>query len=109
VEGEFLNIQFIDRERVDKVIQDDNLVVVWFSVPNCPPCKMIEPFMEEASEIFERVRFYRLDVEKFPDAADNFEVTNVPTLVFFKKGKEIRRLDAITGKKEVFDAIRELY
>ncbi len=103
-----MSIEFIDGKDISEVIRQDDLAVLWFSVPTCPPCKFIEPFMEEASGSFRTVRFYRVDIERFPEAANDFSVTNVPTLVFFRKGQEVKRLDAITGKKEIFDAIKEL-
>ncbi len=103
-----MSIEFIDGKKVSEVIEQDELTVLWFSVPDCPPCKFIEPFMEEASKSFNMVRFYRVEVEKFPDVAGKFNVTNAPTLLFFRRGRELKRLDAITGKKEIFDAIRKL-
>lgn len=39
-----------------------------------------------------KVAFHKVDVDVFPEAAQNFEIAAMPTFVFFNKGQEVGRV-----------------
>lgn len=85
-------------------------VVLWFSIPGCPPCRLVETFMEELSEEFKDIRVIHVHAEKWEDLVDKFDILNVPTLVYLKDGKELTRQNLIRTKEEVllkFEELRE--
>ena len=72
----------------------------------CGPCKMMAPVMEELSKDFEgRATVGKVDVENIAQAGNAFRVTAVPTLIFFKDGKEVARE---VGFKSKADLTRKL-
>ena len=86
-----------DMERIKK-----GKAIVWFSVPTCPPCKMIEPFMFSAYQrLKDNAIFLRVNVEENRKIADRFDVINVPTVILFENGVEVGRFDAIRSGKEL--------
>jgi thioredoxin 1 len=85
------------------------LVLVDFSASWCPPCRMLAPIIEEVSKaVAGRAKVVALDVDESGDTAPRFNVLNVPTLIFFKNGKEIRRLVGVTPKEKIIEQIDEL-
>jgi len=84
-------------------------VVLWFSIPGCPPCKLVESFMEELSKEFKDIQTIHVDAEKWGELVDRFEVLNVPTFVYLKDGKVLARQNLIRSKEEVLLKLEELH
>lgn len=53
----------------------------------CPPCKAIKPFYEELSDKYTDVAFGKIDIDDNQDAAMEYQITSVPTFIFFN-GKD---------------------
>jgi thioredoxin 1 len=49
----------------------------------CPPCKAIKPIYEELSSKYSDIAFGKIDVDDNSDAALEFNISSVPTFVFF--------------------------
>lgn len=93
----------------EKVEQAGNPVLVDFSATWCPPCKMLHPVIERiALEYDGRLDVYGVDIDQSPDLGQKFGISGVPTMIFFKDGKEVNKLvgfrDYDALKREV-DAI----
>lgn len=59
--------------------------------PRCPPCKVIKPVYEEMATKYTDVAFGKVDVDENSDAAVEFEISAVPTFVFFDGEEPIER------------------
>jgi thioredoxin 1 len=68
----------------------------------CPPCKMIKPIFEGlATKYAGNVAFGKIDVDDNSDAALEFNITSVPTFVFFDGEVIVERFSgADQGKLE---------
>lgn len=82
--------------------------VLWFSIPGCPPCRLVEGFMEELSEEFREIAIIHVNAERWSELVEGFGILNVPTLVYLKDGKEVARQNLIRGKEEVIIKLEEL-
>lgn len=83
-----------------EVINSDIPVVVDFWAAWCGPCKMLGPIFEEVSEDFEgKIKFGKLSTEEYPEVAGQYGVMSIPTMVFFKDGKEIDRIVGAMSKE----------
>jgi len=84
-------------------------VLVDFSAGWCPPCKMLAPIIHEvAGEVADRAKVGTLDVDDSRNTASRFNVLNVPTMIFFKDGKEVARIVGIAQKKKIVEQIDSL-
>ena len=62
------------------------LVLVDFWAPWCGPCKMIAPVLEELdSEIGDKVKIVKVDVDENQETAGKFGVMSIPTLLVLKR------------------------
>jgi len=93
-EGRIANIQ--SKEEFDILVAGSNLFVAHFWAPWATQC---EP-MDEAMKILadderdlKNVNFARVEAEEMADISMGFEVAAVPTFLFFKSGKLLKRIE----------------
>ncbi|WP_048147736.1 thioredoxin family protein [Palaeococcus ferrophilus] len=91
-----------------KVDFEKGKAVLWFSIPGCPPCRLVENFMKEVSEEFPEIKVIHVNAEEWSDLVNRFDVLNVPTLVYLKDGKEVARQNLIRNREEVLLRLEEL-
>jgi len=66
-------------------------VVIDFWAPWCGPCKMMGPQFEEASKNVPGTTFAKVNVDENGDLSGSLGIRGIPTVVFFKDGKEVAR------------------
>ncbi|KAH0623648.1 hypothetical protein JD844_006630 [Phrynosoma platyrhinos] len=69
------------------------LVVVHFWAPWAPQCVQMNTVMAELAKEHPRVTFVKLEAEAVPEVSEKYEITSVPTFLFFKNSQKIDRLD----------------
>ncbi len=67
-------------------------VVIDFWATWCGPCKHIAPIVEELAEEYEgKVLIGKYDVDENDELPVEFNIRNIPTLLFFKNGDLVDR------------------
>lgn len=75
------------------------LSVVCFGELNDSTCRKVVKRVEKAADALpEWIRVGRCDVEKCPKLAERFRITNLPTTVIIKRGREVERMVGIRHK-----------
>ena len=70
-----------------EVLSAQGPVLVDFWAEWCPPCKAMDPILEELSEeLAGRVKIVKLDVEENPATVVRYNVRAMPTMIVFKDG-----------------------
>ena len=92
----------------DREMREAPAAIVGFCSPGCPDVDRLAPVMEELAREYEgRVKFAVLDVCENIDTPVELGVLGIPTLVFFKDGREVSRSFGPVKKRRVIDAIRK--
>ncbi len=83
-------------------------VIVDFFATWCGPCKMLSPVLENISNKFgDNLKIIKIDIDKYPDIADKYEVMSVPTLMFFVNGNLVRRETGFISEEQISDMINK--
>ncbi len=91
----------------NEILDSEIPVLVDFHADWCGPCKILAPILKQVKdEIGESVRIVKIDVDKNPSIASKFQVRGVPTMLLFKKGKQLWRQSGVLQKDEIVKIIR---
>ncbi|MBN8857456.1 MAG: thioredoxin [Sphingobacteriales bacterium] len=92
----------------NEMIQSSKPVLVDFSAEWCGPCKMMAPILKDVKkEIGETAAIIKVDVDKNPVAAQQFQIQGVPTLILFKEGKLLWRQSGVVPKAGLVEVIKK--
>ena len=92
----------------NEIIQSDKPVLVDFFAEWCGPCKMMAPILKDVKqELGESVTIIKVDVDKSPQAASEYQVQGVPTLILFKNGKTLWRQSGVVSKSGLTGVIKK--
>ncbi|MCI1856754.1 MAG: thioredoxin [Sporolactobacillus sp.] len=84
------------------------LVLTDFWATWCGPCKMMAPVLEEVdSELADKLKIVKLDVDENQATASKYGVMSIPTMFLFKDGKIVDRIVGFTPKEALVDRIKE--
>jgi len=93
----------------NEVIKNEKTILVDFWSPNCSPCLVIAPVIEELAKEFEgRAAVGRLNIMENPEIAKQYKIVGVPTLIIFKNGKPAERATGLRPKQIIVDKLNSL-
>jgi thioredoxin-like negative regulator of GroEL len=72
--------------------------ILYFSAPWCMPCKRFKPIMEQVGQSIP-VRF--VNVDESPQLATQYNIRNVPTLVYLKNGQEVDKSIGVLTESQI--------
>ena len=84
-------IQSIKEDSFEKEVVNSELpVLIDFWAEWCGPCKEMNPILEEvSSEMEEKIKVLKINIDETPNIPNKYGVQSIPTLIIFKKGEAI--------------------
>ena len=92
----------------DKTIKKGITMVDFWAVW-CGPCRRQGPIVEEiANEVGKKYKIGKLDVDNNKVSSNAYNVRNIPTLIIFKDGKEVKRLVGLQDKQTLLNELNAI-
>lgn len=85
----------------------DKPAVIDFYATWCGPCKAMTPVLEELSQEYADVDFYKLDVDQENEIAAAFGIRSVPTFLFIPKEGRPQMAAGLMPKSEFSNVIKQ--
>ena len=79
------------KDGFDKALSQGKLMMVDFWADWCGPCRMLGPVIEQLAGRYPDVVVGKVNVDDEQELALRYGVMSIPTVIFFKDGKEIDR------------------
>lgn len=90
-----------------ELIQSEKPVLVDFFAEWCGPCKMMAPILKEVKEhLGDAVTIVKVDVDKNPAAASQFQIQGVPTLMIFQEGRVKWRQSGVVPARQLESVLK---
>ena len=84
-------------------------VIVDFWGTNCAPCRQLTPILEKATVAANgAVRLVKMNVEEYPEIAQQLHITSVPTVMIFSKGQPVDGFVGAAGESQVKEMFTRL-
>ncbi|TKI86515.1 thioredoxin family protein [Bacillus mycoides] len=83
-------------DQLENDISNNKEKVIYFYQTTCFHCKLVSPIIVPMAEDM-NINMQVIDLETYKEGWDKFKITGTPTVVHYKKGKEI---DRIEGEQE---------
>jgi thioredoxin 1 len=75
-------------QKFQELIQSERPVLIDFFATWCQPCKVQSSVLNSVKkQVGENARIVKIDIDKFPMIANEYQVRGVPTLAIFRNGQ----------------------
>ncbi len=88
-------IQVVNMDDFNKEVmqEKDKLVLVDFWAVWCAPCQYLNPVIAELAEEFkDKLKVVKVNVDEASDIASTYGIMSIPTVMFFKEGKQVKTM-----------------
>jgi thioredoxin 1 len=95
-------IDVSDQDFAEKILNEPQLVLVNFAIDNSGACQIQDPeFAAVSKEFTGRVMFARLNTDNNSETISEWKIEGIPTIIFFKGGREINRINGIIMRERL--------
>jgi thioredoxin 1 len=94
----------------DSTVKSSPKLIVDCWAPWCGPCRMLAPTFEALAKDYNgKVAFGKLDTDESPKTAMTMSIHSIPTLMFFKDGRQVERLVGARPRSDIEAVIKKLF
>jgi len=93
----------------DLLSGSDLPVLVDFYATWCGPCQMMVPILDKVNnQLKGRLQVVKIDTDKYPQLASQYEIHALPTLVLFKNGQLVERIEGVVPAEQLIQRLQVL-
>ncbi len=82
-------------------------ILVDFYAPWCGPCQMMAKVLEQVgSQLHDHLQIVKINTDNYPDLAAQYHVYALPTLVLFKQGQAVDRIEGLVRPEQLMQRLQ---
>lgn len=86
-------------EDYKKAVKGNEAVIVKFYADWCPGCSIFNDFIPPIMDEYRYIKWFELNRDEVPSAADENDIDGIPDLLIFRKGAATARLGTHNADK----------
>lgn len=91
----------------DLLSGSDVPVLVDFYATWCGPCQMMAPILDKVNaQLKGRLQVVKIDSDKYPQLASQYQIHALPTLVLFKNGQPVDRIEGVLPAEQIIQRLQ---
>ena len=89
----------------ENVLDCQKIILLDFFASWCGPCKMLSPILEQIAKERDDIDVVKIDIDKEPELAMEYNVMSVPSLFVIKNGKIINQATGALPKNRILELL----
>jgi len=92
-----------------EVLESKVPVVADFYANWCGPCRRMPPILSEVeTKMGDQVKIVKINVDSEPELSEEYSISSIPTLLYFKNGNVVQFRSGISSVDEIIGQLRAL-
>jgi thioredoxin len=92
----------------DAISSSDQPILVDFYATWCGPCQMMAKILEQVNvQLNGQIRVLKIDTDRYPQIASQHQIQALPTLVLFKDGRAVDRIEGVLQAEQLVTRLRQ--
>jgi thioredoxin len=84
-------------------------LLVDFYAPWCGPCQMMAKILEQVSaQMKPQLKVVKINTDNYPALATQYQIHALPTLVLFKHGEPVERIEGVVPADRLIQRLKAL-
>lgn len=100
-------IKELTQKEFDEMDRSAPMLVEFYS-KTCGPCKMLSFVLKDIDKTMPDFAIYQIDFDENIELKERLGVAGFPTMIFFKNGEEVERMEGLKQKPAIAKAIESL-
>jgi len=93
----------------DLLAQSEKPVLVDFYATWCGPCHMMAKILEQVNaQMSDRLQIVKIDSDKYPLLASQYSIEALPTLLLFKNGQPVDKIEGVLRVEQLTGRLQAL-
>lgn len=93
----------------EMIAGSDLPLLVDFYAPWCGPCQMMAKILEQVNaQLKEKIQVVKINTDNYPDLATRYQIHALPTLVLFKNGQPVERIEGVKPAEQLIQQLQAL-
>lgn len=93
----------------DLIASADKPLLVDFYATWCGPCRMLAPILDQVQALMKhKLQVVKIDTDRYPELASQYQVHALPTMVLFKQGQPVERIEGVMPPEQLIERLTPL-
>ncbi|MGK7902412.1 MAG: thioredoxin [Hormoscilla sp.] len=93
----------------DLLAEYEKPVLVDFYATWCGPCQMMAKILDRVNaQMSDRLQVVKIDTDKYPQIASQYGIEALPTLILFKNGQSVDKIEGVIRTEQLMGRLQAL-